>query len=222
MRSDRRPARRVTTPTGVLSGALPGVVALAAIIVAGCATPPPQPATRQETLVVVVPERDGKVGSVAVSTPQGTAVINTPYAAVRTSPGGPQPSMLSEAEIRQRFGAALDARPDIPMSFTLNFLEGRDELTPPSVLLLPGILAELRRRGNAEVTVIGHTDRVGRLEYNDRLSLQRAQRVVSELVRIGIPATAVVAAGRGEREPLVPTDDEVAEPRNRRVEVNIR
>jgi flagellar motor protein MotB len=29
-------------------------------------------------------------------------------------------------------------------------------------------------------------------------------------------------AGRGEREPIVPTEDEVAEPRNRRVEITVR
>jgi len=29
-------------------------------------------------------------------------------------------------------------------------------------------------------------------------------------------------AGRGEREPLVTTEDEVAEPRNRRVEITVR
>lgn len=43
-----------------------------------------------------------------------------------------------------------------------------------------------------------------------------------ELARIGIPADRIQAAGRGEREPLVPTPDEVAEPRNRRVEVTVR
>jgi len=42
------------------------------------------------------------------------------------------------------------------------------------------------------------------------------------LVALGIPAGRIQAAGRGKREPLVPTDDNVAEPRNRRVEINVR
>jgi OmpA-OmpF porin, OOP family len=32
----------------------------------------------------------------------------------------------------------------------------------------------------------------------------------------------IVAVGRGKREPLVPTADGVAEPRNRRVEIVVR
>jgi outer membrane protein OmpA-like peptidoglycan-associated protein len=38
----------------------------------------------------------------------------------------------------------------------------------------------------------------------------------------GIPNSAINVAGRGEREPVVPTADEVSEPRNRRVEINVR
>ena len=43
-----------------------------------------------------------------------------------------------------------------------------------------------------------------------------------ELVRPGIPQPRVRIAGRGERELLIATDDEVPEPRNRRVEINVR
>jgi len=39
---------------------------------------------------------------------------------------------------------------------------------------------------------------------------------------MGVPAERIVIAGRGEREPIVPTADNVDEPRNRRVEINVR
>jgi outer membrane protein OmpA-like peptidoglycan-associated protein len=42
------------------------------------------------------------------------------------------------------------------------------------------------------------------------------------LVEIGIPIDRIRVAGRGEREPLVPTADNVDEPRNRRVEIIVR
>jgi OmpA-OmpF porin, OOP family len=42
------------------------------------------------------------------------------------------------------------------------------------------------------------------------------------LIERGFKAELVEAVGRGEREPLVPTDDEVAEPRNRRAEILVR
>jgi outer membrane protein OmpA-like peptidoglycan-associated protein len=82
--------------------------------------------------------------------------------------------------------------------------------------------AELARRAAPEVTVIGHTDRVGKAEANDALSIKRAQILRTMLIAQGVPSTAIEAAGRGEREPLVPTADEVAEPKNRRVEISVR
>lgn len=42
------------------------------------------------------------------------------------------------------------------------------------------------------------------------------------LVSLGIAAEVIIVAGRGEREPPVPTADEVAETRNRRVEISVR
>jgi outer membrane protein OmpA-like peptidoglycan-associated protein len=46
--------------------------------------------------------------------------------------------------------------------------------------------------------------------------------VKAYLVEIGIPAGRNRTAGRGERELLVPTTDNTEEPRNRRVEINVR
>jgi outer membrane protein OmpA-like peptidoglycan-associated protein len=84
------------------------------------------------------------------------------------------------------------------------------------------VFAEVARRKVAEIAVIGHTDRVGALEDNDTLSLRRAERVRKDFVDRGIPTGAIYVAGRGEREPIVPTADEVSEPLNRRVEINVR
>jgi outer membrane protein OmpA-like peptidoglycan-associated protein len=129
---------------------------------------------------------------------------------------------VTEQEARRTFAAALEAQPARPSSFILHFLEGRDELTPDSRQLLDRIVDEIARRPAPEIVVIGHTDRVGAVPYNDALSLRRAERVRDELVKVGIAADRIRVAGRGEREPLVPTADEVPEARNRRVEINVR
>jgi flagellar motor protein MotB len=42
------------------------------------------------------------------------------------------------------------------------------------------------------------------------------------LIERGLPGERIQAAGRGKRELLVPTEDNVSEPRNRRVEINVR
>ena len=176
-----------------------------------------------DEMVVVLPGPNGKAGTVVVERSGERVVLDQPYAASRIVSGSaPQPQRLSDSQIRQEFGSLLAALPGRPKSFLLYFLEGSDEFTPESLLELEKMLAELRQRGAPDVVVIGHTDRVGTLQFNDRLSLQRAERVRAELVKLGIDQARIQIAGRGERELLVPTADEVAEPRNRRVEISVR
>jgi outer membrane protein OmpA-like peptidoglycan-associated protein len=194
-----------------------GVVA-AAFIAAGCACAPVTPA-----LFVVVPAADGHVGTIVVNHRGGQRVLHEAYVGQRvTGDGRMRASKLSPEEVRERFGAALDALPGRPMSFTLYFLEGLDELTPESKEELERVFGELRRRPLPDIMVIGHTDTVGSVEYNDRLSRARAERLREMLVGLGIPGDRIQAAGRGQREPLVPTEDDVSEPRNRRVEISVR
>jgi len=196
---------------------LAAVAALALLAVAGCAKP------ARDDLYVLMPGQDGKTGVLSVESGGQQAVLDQPYAAARVKePGRVEAGTVTEQEARQAFSAALAAQPGRPTSFILYFLEGRDELTPESKQVIGSILAEIARRPAPEIIVIGHTDRVGTVPYNDALSLRRAERVRDELIKAGIPAESIRVAGRGEREPLIPTPDEVPEPRNRRVEINVR
>ncbi len=200
------------------------LAALAAttLLVAGCAAPPPAP-TAAPSLFVVLPSSDGHVGQIVVRGAGEPQVIDKPYGAQRAmGDGSLQPRQLTEAEVREAFGATLAALPGKPASFTLYFLEGRDELTTESRVELDKVFGELRRRPLPDILVTGHTDTVGGLAYNDRLSLARAERLREMLVALGIPADRIQAAGRGKRDPLVATDDNIAEPRNRRVEISVR
>lgn len=172
----------------------------------------------------MVPAPDGHIGAIVVH-PKGGGekVINTAYGSQRIrSDGGVEQGKLSESEINQTFGDTLAALPGKPASFTLYFLEGKDELTPESKVELEKVLSELKRRPLPDIVVIGHTDTVGGLSYNDKLSLARAGRMREMMIGLGIPAERIQAAGRGKRELLIPTDDNVSEPRNRRVEINVR
>jgi outer membrane protein OmpA-like peptidoglycan-associated protein len=198
--------------------ALAALALLAPILsVIGCAKPV------RNDLYVLLPDAEGKTGSLSVDSGGQQATLDRPYASARVAePGRVQAGTITEQEARQTFGAALEAQPARPASFTVYFLEGRDELTPDSRQLLSRIVDEIARRPAPEIVVIGHTDRVGAVPFNDALSLRRAERVRDELVKVGIAADRIRVAGRGEREPLVPTPDEAAEPRNRRVEINVR
>ena len=200
---------------------------LLAVAVAGCAATPvlrqAGPPPRDET-VVLLPGKDGKVGALTVTHEGHQQTLDAPYASSRLQQQGKleDGGRLSAEQVQQTFGTALAAQPPRPVTFVLYFLGDSDELTAESKLEIPKIFHEIDAHPSPEIVVVGHTDRVGTLVYNDALSLRRAERVKSDLVRRGIAAEQIRVAGRGEREPLVPTADEVAEPRNRRVEITVR
>lgn len=182
--------------------------------------PPPSPVDQ----VVLLPNADGSTGKLIVRSSAGEQVLATPYASAQSNHRGElQTSVDDAASVSARYGQALGAQPSRPVSFTLYFVSGSaDQLTPASSATLEQIKASLSQRAVPEILVIGHTDRVGKLEANDSLSVQRAESVKKLLLAAGIAAGSMEVSGRGEREPLVPTADEIAEERNRRVEINIR
>lgn len=177
--------------------------------------------------VVLLPEADGKVGAVVVKTAQGEELLNTPYASVRLDRAGrlrrDDDALAIEKATRERYAEVLAARPPPPRSFTVYFETGSATALAEgsSRAVVEELKAFLATYPAPQITVIGHTDRVGTVEFNDRLSLQRAQTLRDLLVQIGVEAKAMDVAGRGEREPLVPTADEVPEERNRRVEISV-
>ena len=156
-------------------------------------------------------------------TKAGEQVIDHPYDAISVNQNGTIiPSKESPESVRAHYGVALDAQPKRPKSYIVYFVNGKNEITPESLAVVDEVKSDLKTRGAPEIVVIGHTDRVGKVEDNDNLSLERANVMRDILIADGIPAEHIEVAGRGEREPLVPTDDEVAEPKNRRVEISVR
>lgn len=165
----------------------------------------------------------GGVGKVIVRQGTDSVLLDEPYAAAHIEGPGLIHRVAYDPDLlRLEFGPALAARPQTPSAYLLYFLEGDDQLTAESESQIERIFADLATRSAAEISVIGHSDSMGNTEFNDKLSLQRAEKIRGELIQRGIPADSISIAGRGERELLVPTDDGVAEPQNRRVEINIR
>ena len=174
-------------------------------------------------LFAVLPARDGHIGAIVVESGDSEpTVIDSAYGAVRVTGGRRSPAILEASQVREMFGETLDALPGSPTSYMLYFLEGKDELTDESKRELENVFADLKRRPLPDIMVIGHTDTVGSLDYNDKLSRARADRLREMLMELGIPGERIGAAGRGKRELLVPTEEDVSEPRNRRVEINVR
>ncbi len=174
--------------------------------------------------VVLLPDDAGKAGVVVVSTANGEQVLSTAYASAQFSGRGQLVAGRDEPDqVSARYASTLAALPPRPESFSVYFASNSiTELTPESGQVLNRMKAALASYPAPEITVIGHTDRVGRLEDNDALSVKRAATVRDFLLGLVASGTLIDIAGRGEREPLVPTADEVPEPLNRRVEINLR
>ena len=183
--------------------------------------PPPDPTTEK---VVLLPDKDGNVGEVVIRSDAGEQTLNTAYGAVEVrASGGLDSVQESEASVRESFGAVLSATPPEPVSMVVYFETGSsDTLTGASMQTVAELKEILTDRPAPEILVIGHTDTVGDADDNDVLSKARAEAVVAIIRDTGVSAKSLEASGRGERELLIATADKVDEPRNRRVEINIR
>ncbi|SDR50323.1 Outer membrane protein OmpA [Paraburkholderia fungorum] len=185
-------------------------------LLGGCSTPPDR--------IILLPDPEGKVGAVVVHSANGEQTIDKAYAGVDVaSNGSMEKTMDSSSNVQTRYSALLAARPPRPMTFTLFFLfDSATELAPESPATVEKMKAVLAHWPAPQVVVIGHTDLAGSQEFNDRLSMRRAQSAASFLVKEGIPVQQIETAGRGKREPLVPTADGVPNKMNRRVVITIQ
>jgi len=175
------------------------------------------------TRVTLLPQASGKASAVEVSTSKGSQRIDQPYQVAEVGRSGDLSLATTTAEaVRERHPQLLALQPPTAERFTLEFDPGTSALTPESLTRLEAVIRNAQSRSGGEIIVTGHTDRQGPLEANDALSLERAQAVRALLVERGFNAERIEAVGRGEREPLVPTDDEVVEPRNRRADIEVR
>ena len=110
------------------------------------------------------------------------------------------------------------AEPERPEPFLVFFDFDKSNITPESARVISEAADKAKETGAVAIQVIGHADRAGPVDYNEKLSLRRANSVKAELEKNGIDASSISVEGRGESDPLVPTADGVREPQNRRVE----
>ncbi len=72
-----------------------------------------------------------------------------------------------------------------------------------------------------KLLVIGHTDSRASMAYNQKLSERRAASVAKFLMSKGVPATSMVAIGKGETQPVASNRTSAGMQQNRRVEIHI-
>jgi OOP family OmpA-OmpF porin len=106
--------------------------------------------------------------------------------------------------------------------FTVYFDFDSWTLKAEQLKVLDNVIAAARTGGQTNITIVGHTDTSGSNEYNQHLSVRRANVVVEALVQMGARKPAIHASGVGETDLAVQTEDNVKEAKNRRTVITLQ
>jgi OOP family OmpA-OmpF porin len=109
----------------------------------------------------------------------------------------------------------------VPRFYTIFFDWDKSNINPVAQRVIDAIVADWRDAPDS-LQLVGHADRSGAEDYNQRLSERRVASVTQALAAQGISETRLSGYGVGESDPAVPTPDGVREPRNRRVVVTLQ
>jgi OmpA-OmpF porin, OOP family len=104
--------------------------------------------------------------------------------------------------------------------YGIYFDTGKSDIKPESEQAIGEIAKLLKKDPNLKVYVVGHTDNVGGLESNMKLSQARAEAVVQVLTKNqGIAVARLKSFGNGPCAPVATNDTEEGRAKNRRVEL---
>ncbi len=103
----------------------------------------------------------------------------------------------------------------------IQFETGKAVIKPVSFPLLNQIAAQFIENTNFIIEVQGHTDNVGKADYNLKLSDARANSVMNYLVKQGVPQERISAKGYGMERPIEDNKTKAGRAKNRRVEFDI-
>ena len=104
--------------------------------------------------------------------------------------------------------------------YGINFDTGKSTIKPDSAEAIAEIAKLLKSQPGLKLGVVGHTDNVGGIDSNIKLSKDRAEAVLNALVRThGIAASRLKAFGCGLFAPVASNETEEGRAKNRRVEL---
>lgn len=172
-----------------------------------------------------MPDSKTKVGVIEISNAGGTQILNRVWESTENANADrkpDKPKILTKEEVYQIFGEALAAEPVPPLNFIVHFRRNSSVLSSQSLAQMAKVFEAIRARKSVDIIVSGHTDAAGTSDYNKNLSLRRARAVAYFLVDGGVDRRNILLTYHGKGNPLIPTPDGMAEPRNRRVEITVR
>ncbi len=95
------------------------------------------------------------------------------------------------------------------------------DLKPEGRARLDDLVSKIQDMTLEVIIAVGHTDSIGAADYNQRLSVRRAESVKSYLVSKGIEANRIYTEGKGETQPIASNKTREGRAKNRRVEIEV-
>jgi outer membrane protein OmpA-like peptidoglycan-associated protein len=96
-----------------------------------------------------------------------------------------------------------------------------ERLRPEARENLAALARSLQEHSGENLVIVGHTDSVGTVVYNQRLAERRAESAASYLISQGVARDRIATTGLGETEPVADNSTESGRQANRRIEVAI-
>ncbi len=214
------------TPSRMLPMAI--IVLLAATVVSsGCQTLNPytdEPETSRTAKGAGIGAAAGAVAGVVIGGSRKATLIGAGIGALVGGAVGNYMDREAEA-LRQRLratGVSVTRHDDhiiLNMPGNVTFATDSADISSSFYEVLDSVALVLNEFEKTYVDVVGHTDSTGRAEYNQALSVRRAQSVSDYLMTREVMAERLVVTGRGQTQPIASNDTPEGRALNRRVEI---
>ena len=189
-----------------------------------------------KTDIVLVDSGKSK-NSIIVSTNKGSSRVDKVGTVIGLNDKNEIPKkirVISKEKINTLYSDLFKALPEKPKSYILYFKQNSTKLTKESEKVFKKALKTIEERSPCIVDIIGHTDTIGSHKINKKISLERAEHIKimilkteikyikPEIQNVEAQSISLVTKGYGEEDLLVKTQNNVAEVKNRNVEIFIK
>ena len=141
------------------------------------------------------------------------------YVAPPAPPPPPAPIVVTAAPVVTPAPAPVSEKLTFSAETLFDF--DKSNVKPNGKKALDELLKNLRGMDTEVMVTVGYTDSIGTPEYNEKLSVRRAEAVKDYLVSTGIDAARIYTEGKGETQPIADNKSVEGRQKNRRVTVEV-